>query len=345
VPGTSDFSTAIGLIYDSALDSDAWPDALNAMARLLHAKDLAVGTFNGDTNFNESLNLPIDPDFRRSYFEHWADQNFLWRASAALPVDTLFSFECAGPREAVHRSAFYNEWFRPQGMDNVLGANLIAEGARSTVLTVYRPVSRPEFGPRDAARLRALLPHLRRAMRLRDEIPGGSHGAANFRALLDALDKPAFVVDPDAEVLVANGHAEALFRNGRLAARRRRLATHRPDETAALRALIRSAALRISVGGAGKFVVSREGAAALVLFVAPLPGARFKRQDRLAIVFVNDPFQRAAGPTDLGLLRAQFHLTKAEAELAAALLEGKPLRAAHPNATFATARTHLARVF
>ena len=193
MPETGDFAKTIGLIYDSALDSEVWADALIAIAQFLDVKDLAIGTFDAEKNIHETLNLPIDPDFVRSYVEHWAERNFLWRASAVLPVGKLFSFECAGRSETIYRSALYNEWFRPQGMNSVLGANLIVEGGRNTVLTVYRPASRPEFGPEDAARFNVLLPHVRRAMHLRDKVSAGSHAAKNFRAMLDALDKPAFI--------------------------------------------------------------------------------------------------------------------------------------------------------
>ncbi len=339
-------SNVIALIYDSALDDEAWPAALNAIARFLDVKDLAIGTHDSSRNTHETLNLPIDPDFTRSYFEHWAERNFLWQASAPLPVGELFSFECAGPPERVYRSAIYNEWFRPQGLDMTLGANLIVEGARSTVITVYRPRSRPEFGAREVAQFRALLPNLQRAMRLRDEISAQAQGVANLRALIDVLDKPAALVDRDANILIANGFAETLFRDGELVATGGRLAAPRLRETSAMRALIHSAATGRSVGGGGRLVVPREGAHALVLLVAPLAGARFGRNDQLAIVFVNDPTRRPVDGVDLDLLRAQFGLTKSEAEVASALLRGLPLKAAsRSGATVSTTRTHLARVF
>jgi DNA-binding CsgD family transcriptional regulator len=344
----SDISNVIALIYDSAIDDEVWPDALKAVARFLQVKDVAVGTFDADKNFHETLNLPIDPDFTRSYFEYWAARNFLWQASASLPVGQLFSFGVAGPRDEFYRSALYNEWFRPQGMDIALGANLIMEGARSTVLTIYRPASRPEFGAREITRFRALLPHLQRAVQLRDQMPNGTHRAADVQALMDVLDKPAILVDRSANILFSNGLAEPLFRDGELIATPHGpLAIRRPEETAALRALVRSAALQESVNAGGKLIASRDSKPPLTLLVAPLVGARFNGNDQLAIVFVDDPVRRAIHPPDLNLLRAQFELTKSEAALAAALLSGLPLKAAaaQSGASFATARKHLVHVF
>lgn len=344
----SDISNIIALIYDSAICDEVLPDALKAVARFLQVKDLAVGTFDADKCFHETLNLPIDPDFTRSYFEYWAARNFLWQATASLQVGELFSFHAAGPRYEFYQSALYNEWFRPQGMDTALGANLIVEGKRSTVLTIYRPASRPEFGAREISRFRALLPHLQRAVQLRDQIPQGTRGVTNVQALMDVLDKPAILVDCNAHILIANCLAEPLFREGALIATPHGpLATIRPQQSEALRTLIRSATLQGSVNGGGKLIASRDGQAPLTLLVAPLVGAQFKGKDRLAIIFVNDPVRLVTRPPDLNLLRAQFEFTKSEAALAAALLGGLTLRAAaeQSGASIATVRTHLAHVF
>jgi DNA-binding CsgD family transcriptional regulator len=202
------------------------------------------------------------------------------------------------------------------------------------------------LGVHDTERLRALLLNLQRAMWLPDEIQSASPDVANLQALLDVIDRPAILVNSNAHVLLVNGRAEALFREGSLVAPRRQLGASRADETAALRALIGSTATGRALSGSGRLVVSRPDAAALVLRVAPLAGARLHRQDQLAIVFVNDPVCRPTEPIDLDLLRDQFHLTKAEAEIVAALLSGLPLKAAsRPGASVATARTHLSRVF
>lgn len=344
----SDISNIITLIYDSAIDDEVWPDALKALANFLQVKDLAVGTFDAAKNFHETLNLPIDPVFTRSYFEYWAARNFLWRASASLPVGQLFSFDVAGPRDKFYRSALYNEWFGPQGMDIALGANLIMDGTRSTVLTIYRPASRPEFDGHEIARFRALLPHLQRAVQLRDQMPRGTRGPFDIQALMDVLDKPTILVDRSANILYANSLADTLFRDGELiASPNGPLAIRRPEQTAALRVLVHSAALRETVDAGGMLIASRDGKAPLTLLVAPLAGARFKGKDQLAVIFVNDPVRRTIRPPDLSLLGAQFELTRAEAGLAAALLSGLPLKsaAARSGASFATARTHLVHIF
>ena len=181
---------------------------------------------------------------------------------------------------------------------------------------------------------------------MRDEILRTSSGVANLQALMDVIDKPAIGVNRSADVLLVNAPAEALFRNGDLVALRRRLGGGRTEETAALRSLVASAAMGRAAGGGGKLVVSRPGAAMFVLLFAPLAGARYKRQNQPAIMLVNDPNRLPAQRIDFDLLRAQFHLTRAEAEVVEGLQNGLPLKAASPTgASFATARTHLARVF
>src|SRR5262249_53422321 len=147
-----EFSTLIGLIYESVETPDSWQMALKAISRFLSVKDVSLGSHDFSTGRFEAFHLPIDLDFVRSYAEFWASRNFLWKVSSKLPVGQLFSFEMAMPRDEFSRTGIYNEWFKPQGMDRALGANLLVDGALSANVTVYRPSSNEDFSGYDVAR-------------------------------------------------------------------------------------------------------------------------------------------------------------------------------------------------
>ena len=165
--GISEVSAPIAAIHDCAEGDDRWQDALERMSRFHKVINFAIGTVDPDRDFFESLNLRIDPTFEQSYINHWAPRNFLVRRSATLPVGTLFSFDTTMPRAEFRKTAFYNEWWHPQGMDQAIGANLVSGGSMCVYATAYRPLAAPEFSDQDAQCFRVLLPHLRRAMELR----------------------------------------------------------------------------------------------------------------------------------------------------------------------------------
>jgi len=342
-------SALIALIYDSVLTPELRLTALQGVSRFLSVKDMGFGAYDFDSQQTEDMgHLLTDPDYFRSYVDYWAPRNFLWKATSPLPVGQVFSYDAAMPLHDFYRTDLYNEWFHPQKMDKSLGANTLAEGTLSGVVTVYRPSSDPDFSSQDVARFRALLPHFQRAMQMQKRLQVVPHGTENIYAMLAAIGKPTLLADRNARLLCANPAGEALLRDrslilvegGQLAARNR-------DETNRLRKLIHSAAKRNLDGSGGKMIVSREGRASLVLLVSPLPGARLGMTDQLAILFATDPERQSTNPPDLELLRAQYQLTQAEAGLAVSLLSSPNLRcaASRQNIAFSTARTHLAHIF
>ena len=123
-----ELSTLIALIYECVETPESWQTTLKAISRFLSVKDVSLGSNDFSTGRFEAFHLPIDPDFVRSYAEVWSSRNFLWKVSSKLPVGQLFSFETAMPRGEFSRTGLYNEWFKPQGMDKALGANLLVEG-------------------------------------------------------------------------------------------------------------------------------------------------------------------------------------------------------------------------
>ena len=158
------------------------------------------------------------------------------------------------------------------------------------------------------------------------------------------------LVDADARVIFANRAAEALLRTGRgLLLGRDGLRAEIPAETRRLRRLIADCARspRQLGGAGGRLRISREQGLPLIVLVAP-HHSQFTWIDVLrprTILFVTDP----GGVADMRRkwLREDFGLTRAEAAVAAEILEADGLQAMvdRLGVSLATARTHLAHVF
>jgi DNA-binding CsgD family transcriptional regulator len=337
------------LIYDSAAGGSDWNVALTHMARFLSARDIAIASHDMESRQEDVISLPIDPEFVRSYAEHWSRRNFLWDATSKLPLGQVFNFDAAMPREQFFRSALYNSWFRPQQLDHALGANFLRDGSLSMVATIYRPSSQPDFGDREIARFKALLPHFQRALQMRWDLKCVQHLSGDIRAVLEAIGRPALLVAGDARLILSNTEGDEAIRKKILRKNESRILAARLEvETANLRMLVFTAASLNKSAAGGKMVVSRdEPHNSALLTISPLPGMRFGGSDQLALILVDDPGRDGAVPPDPVILKQQFGLTQAEARLAIALLGGETLRGAADKSgvTFETARTHLARIF
>lgn len=340
------FPSLVDAIYEAALRPARWQSVLEEMALSLNARDCSIGTYNFETKAFAADTLPLDPDYLRRYDEEWAHRNFLWQATHLLPAGTLFSFEAAMPRRQFEKTEFFNEWWLPQGMTRALGVNLVTRKAYSSVATFYRPSSRPEFEGEEALRLREWVPHLARAMEIRQELDHLAGIADDFRASLERLGKPALLVDADCQLQFANEAAERLLRTGDLrTSPNSPIATGRADQTRSLHRLIREVVC--SGGHGGRIGLQRSAERPLTLSVFPLHRSASPFVRRSALILIDDPAVGLSCTGSEGLLQSLYRLTISEAQLALLIASGKRLHEAaeERGISLATAKTHLAHIF
>ena len=144
--GVHDLSEFVGLIYDTALDPDAWPNMLNRLADLLAATTGAhFGSYNSQTYVTTNLALRLDPEYIRIFPEYWASRDIFWQRGANHPLGGVYMPETFMSREEHRRTDIFNEWYKPQGVEAMMRTNLLIEGPVSTVITVGRPYSEGDF--------------------------------------------------------------------------------------------------------------------------------------------------------------------------------------------------------
>jgi DNA-binding CsgD family transcriptional regulator len=192
------------------------------------------------------------------------------------------------------------------------------------VMAVHRPHDAPAFMDVERQRLNVLLPHLQRALQLRQRLGVLEAQAQTGFAVLDALALGVVVVAANGAIVFANAAAETLTRSDeglRLGGRLSGLGAVQPLEAQALRSLVYT----VTHGGAGGMLrVTRRPQPPLAVLVAPLPTRLHPATalaPSLALVLITDP---ADGP---GLaaqaLQQLFGLTAAEAGVALALASGR----------------------
>jgi PAS domain-containing protein len=230
------------------------------------------------------------------------------------------------PEREFEETVLYRDFARKAEVFPMIGSVIPVAAGTSAVIGIHQPRAGVAYDQRDQPLVAQFLPHLQRALQLRQRRAGP--GIAG-RAALEALDRSraaTLVVTSQGGVLYANREADRLLQAGAgIAALGGRLATAHRAATDRLMALIRGA-VDAAVGNAGSpggaLAIERDGRLPLTILVASFRPARDGFGDPIpaAIVFLRDP-KRPTLMTDA--LQDFFGLTAAEAGIAGMLADGK----------------------
>lgn len=334
---------ALGLvddIYAAGMSFDLWPRALARLADTFGAVEATLGT-EAPTGIPWICSPRTDPEYMRLYAEAYHPLNDAYHAITRRGVGALATDTMVARRDDLAKSAFHNEWSRPQGYHTKIGGVLLAEEGWRTVLML---TGREEFGRDDLRLLGVFAPHLKRAVQLNIRLAQGDIGRDVTTRLLEQT-KAAFVVNADAEVLFANPAAEQLFRRGRgLRLAHGALSADRSEDDANLRTLIATCAFGSSGDGVAR--VHHGSGPPTLLQVMPVRRETPLLAPGLAAAMVFD-VSHDEPPDRAQVLRLKYGLTAAEAAFALEIAkgDGKQAAADRRGVSFATARTHLSRIF
>jgi DNA-binding CsgD family transcriptional regulator len=267
-------------------------------------------------------------------------------------VEDIYSVADFLSFEELFESRFYKECFEPHGWLDRIGATLEKSATTFAACVVFRSL---DEGPADEStrlRMRALVPHIRRAAHIGNVVDLHEGKASSFATLFDSLADGVLLVDAYARIVFANAAAQSMLAEG----------TILRDAGGKLAALDASAdrTLRIAFAAAsgGDAEVGVEGVALPLLsrnndqwlaHVLPLTsGARRSagiEYSATAAVFVRRV--QFETPALMKTVAALYHLTPREVRVLQALVEvgGVPSVAQELGVSAATVRTHLKSLF
>lgn len=332
----------IDQIYQAGADAERWPVVLQSIADAFGAGEASLSAVS-PRSVPWLVAPRTDPEYLRSYGEHYHPLNLFWQRMTRAPVGTAVTDRMVLPATTLQSSPFYNEWSLPQGYSSVMGATLLVEGDWRIEFVVP---GRIEFGPEHLKLYNAISPHLRRAVQLNRRLQTAEADRAHSHDTLDSLEQGVVIVDCTARVLFANRAADSAFAGG-LRIVDGMLCSSSASETASLRSAIAAGTGNGPARSPDTVTISR-GPFRIplsVLVVALQSEATWiAAHRRAAALFISDP-ERTIGPDDQQL-RKQYGLTRAEAALVRELLQGHKMQQVTANLgiKIATARTHLHRV-
>jgi DNA-binding CsgD family transcriptional regulator len=337
-------------LYDADFSEACFEPFMRELGKRMHSHVLALHTHDLARGRTSIVNGVGVDDALLACWEEVANDN-LWfqRGAAELLREGTSDDEKLTTRGELHRSRFHADFLRGADLEHGMGLFLGNDSDRSlVVLTINRSGRHGCFTDEERELARTLLPHLRNAYALHSRMRA-LHGLQHaYRATLDRLEKPVFLVSRSGSVVFANESARQLealgtclqVRNGKP------VAVHQPDDV-----LLGAALARVVSGAtAGDSLPlpmhDRKGEISALLTICPTPPSVYadpQRGNVAAAVFVR-ALQPRVVPEDV---RVAFGLTGAEFRLARKLAGGSTLEDAseHLGISKNTARTQLRGLF
>lgn len=344
----------VGLVYDTAMGGQDWTDVLKQITACIDAKSAMlrmVDYTKSQIGFFDSTG--IDPAYRQTYTRHYVNVDIYRDLFETAPAGVIMRSHQIPGYEKRHKTEFFNDYQKPQDMEYVCGSVLVRNNDLTIQFGAHRSKRTRDFGPDEFDFLQTVLPHLVRAVQMRQSLAAESSRQALAEAALHQLRLGVLLTDAQARPVFVNRMAEhhIAASNGALKLSLYSLKTRRPEDTAFLRRLIADAATTtagegLSVGG--EMRIACGNGSFLQLCVAPLSrqclGSGFAAPSACAVIFISRP-----GSVHLPWRKVAlcYGLTPAEAKLAVQLVNGGSLEeaAGYLGISIHTARTHLKAIF
>lgn len=353
-------STAIGKIYDSAIDPALWPEALEACCGLIGATLGAINLYDlQDQKKNFTARWGGDPYWIELLQSKYIKLDPFWEIYPTFEVGDVANTatllkRLGAEEEDIRKLPFFTDWAEPAGYRDVAAGVLLRNSTRSGTFELHTPPTRDLVGPTELAIAALLNPHMRRAATIGDLLDMRSLATSAFEATLEVLSAAVVLVDASSRILYSNQSARTMFSAGDpVMSQRGVLVARETSATTAIRDAIARAAQdesELGYGGIGVPVRSRDPQTALhsVAHVLPLKSGMLRPGLSLgaaAAVFITPSAENAAPPFEA--LAALYDLTPTEARVMIEIASGKN-RATSATAlgiADSTVKTHLARVF
>lgn len=336
-------------IYDAALDDSRWSSTLRCIV------DMAGGQSGGLVRIGAAGEaviahaVGVEPAYVQSYIETYEPFDPS-RSVLHAPVGEIQTIRDWVDVDEFRTTMFYNEWTRPQGLQDA--ANILldksAEGiSRLSIMKAGGPVDRRMYQV-----ISHLTPHLQRAMIVRQKLQQQNALETISVRTLDALRTAVVLLDAEAHITHANAGARDVLEEAEiLRSVRGRLVTSDPNADRVLRQALASTVVgdrAMTSSSISLHLTARDGSH-FVAHLLPLTAGR--RQSfaasygACAVLFVS----KAAFDTSLApdLIRKLFKLTPTELRVLLSIVEigGVPDVARSMGTAESTIKTHLARIF
>lgn len=345
--GQSD--SLLAALYDGVTASEGFQGFITSLAASFELKAVTLITLHPATHDIKGLWLyGIEAQWLERYALHYASQDILAAHLMAAPIARFYASNLDLAADQLDLdSPFFREWLIPQGVAFAAGAILLQEGDWLSQIFVQRSPGQAPFERAELDQLNRLVPHLQRALQMRDRFAGLQLGEQMLTGWLDMLSMPTLLLDESGCVAYRNQRAAELLKNcAQLQVKDGHLLAVNQAESRQLNlAITKAIAAQWQLASVPSAVVqlSRQRQLPLMALITTIRQGNTTRAG--AMLFIFDPEQ--APSVAQAALRKLFRFSAAEAALAAGLCAGFSLEtmAIKRAVSINTLRTQLKSLF
>lgn len=327
------FSELLEVLYSAPLQQERWVQFLALLSQhtgseasvLLCANSrqaLSVSAQAGSVRFDD-----------QAYSERYAGTDPFRGPVLRNSLCGVFQGDELLPNEGLLLTDLYRDLLAPIGLRYTTHVVLTVNVRRLEVVTIARTLDQGAMHEDCNRLLNLLLPHVQKALEIRQVLGVAQHHLAGAEAMADASATPTFLLTRTGRLLHLNVAGRTLLEQGdALTVRDGALTATHAGCREPLRRLFHDAALPDCPNWpsstfdkpAHAFSLERSsGLQPLQLLASPLPPGNRQHSKADLVLLVTDPGQPVNYPD--GVLRALYGLTPAETEIANGLLTGYTL--------------------
>jgi DNA-binding CsgD family transcriptional regulator len=342
------FDQIVENLYAGTLDAATWKDAINGIADWLRCSGGILFAANPTTQtlYRDEISRG-DPALMQTYRQHWFSTDMRIAAGAAMPVGEPHNERQLVDKSKWNRSSLLNEFLLPSDYPFMVATWLHKSAHKVVALTFEGSIRRGPFDENDTRKLRRLIPHVQRALEIRDRLEAHEVQASALTSVVEQSHIGVIMLDQRGRILEATGLADRLLKTE---CGLRRASDHtlwlREPAGSQLRQWVMTGLPPNDLQGC--LGVPRGGTLqSISLVVTPMPTVRVAwiGVDPRWLVFVFDPEQRVQPSAEL--ISRELGISAREGEIAVLLSLGHTLSsiATRLGISLHTVRVHLKHVF
>lgn len=346
----AEYDRLVASLYDAALDSRLWNIPMEHLRELFQANYVTL-----------ILRIPDQSDaglmIVAGNIEGEGKVTYLTYPHSSTPfinqpADKVFTVDDLMSEEDWRRSSYYQHWCGPKGVFHVMGVDIATPDSGKLRFRITRPEAAPTFSARDRALCELILPHLRRALNMHNQLDRSQSMGTLYSQAISRLSVATIVLDESGRVLQQNPIAQELLTSADgLKLVGGRLEASYPSDNRELQRLVRGAFARQGKENppiAEAVSITRpSGQVSLVVVVESVPSLEWaeSKGQPAVVVYIRDAVGKSLASTTVP--KQLFNLTPAETALSLELANGLSLEEAAEalNIRRNTARAHLRAIF
>lgn len=346
----AEYDRLVAALYDAALDSRLWHIPMEQLRDLFAANyvtlilripdqsDAGLMIVAGDVEGEGKVTYLTYPHSSTPFINQ--------------PVDKVFTVDDLMSEEDWRRSSYYQHWCGPKGVFHVMGVDIATPDSGKLRFRITRPETSPRFSARDRALCELILPHLRRALNMHNQLDRSQSMGTLYSQAISRLSVATIVLDESGRVLQQNVIAQEILAGADgLKLVGGRLEASYPSDNRELQRLVRGAFARQGKESppiAEAVSITRpSGQVSLVVVVESVPSLEWaeSKGQPAVVVYIRDAVGKSLASTTV--TKQLFNLTPAETALCLELANGLSLEEAAEvlNIRRNTARAHLRAIF